>query len=143
MDDAGAMCGSQGGSDLPRDLRRFFQRKGRARPEPLLERLTVQQFQNDVGDGARRSAEVHRRYDVPVVKTADQPGFALEPLHGFGLGGVTASKGLDGDTPSSPDVLCFEYASHPTFGELPEQAILAIQDPPFAARARPQAEHVV
>ena len=78
MDDAGAVCGRQGGRDLDRDVERLAQRQ--RLDEPLIQRLALDVFHRDVGPAVWCLAALVGVADVRMIQGRGGASFLLEPL---------------------------------------------------------------
>ena len=102
MDDATLMRRGEPARDLHAILnRRAF--RHRTVPQPLAERLALEQFRDDVRNRAL-AADVVDDQEVGMVECACGPRFGLEPLDALRVGGAGAGQSFDRHVPAEARV---------------------------------------
>ena len=115
MDDPLLMGRRQATRHLDRDVQRLA-RGEMTVPEPLPQRLAVEQLGDDLGP-AVIGAYVMNDEDVGVVEGGDDARFLLEAALAFRVGGERGRKHLHGDLPVEARVPRPEHLAHPTRSE--------------------------
>src|SRR5262245_59187361 len=122
MDDAGRMCGHQGGGHLNRDVERLGDREALF-PQALPQRLTIDEFSADKVR-VLKLADLIDGNDVGMIEGRRRVRLLLKAAHPFPVLGYVCEQELEGYLAAQPLVLRQVYFAHAARAQMGKYLVL-------------------